>query len=80
MLSISEFKMFLYCPQQIIILKPVTGETLVESKASPCGIYGGPSGNGTGLSLSTSAFTSHCHSTNVPHNTSTLNRTSPAMC
>jgi len=40
---------------------------LDESKASPCGIYGGPSGNGTGLTLSTSAFTSHCHSTNVPH-------------
>jgi hypothetical protein len=51
----------------MIIVKPVMANYFAESEACPCVIYGRHSGNGTALSLSTSLFTSHYHSTNAPH-------------
>jgi hypothetical protein len=42
---------------------PVSAEAQVQTKASECGICGGLSGLGAGLSVSTSFLPSHCHST-----------------
>ena len=43
--------------------RPITAEARVRSRVSPCGICGGQSGTGTGLSPSTSGFPCQFHST-----------------
>jgi hypothetical protein len=41
---------------QALIRWPVTSEVRVQSQVILCGVYGGKSGLGTGISLSTSVF------------------------
>jgi hypothetical protein len=47
--------------------RPVTAEARVRSQASPCEIYGGKGGNGTGFSLSTSVFQRQYNSTSATY-------------
>jgi hypothetical protein len=51
---------------QAVSRRPLTAEARVLSRVSPCGIYGGQSGTGTGFSPSTSVFPCQFHSTGVP--------------
>jgi hypothetical protein len=51
---------------QAVSRRPLIAEAWVRSPVSPCGIYGGQSGTGTGFSLSTSVFTYQFHSTCAP--------------
>ena len=51
---------------QAVSHQSFTMKAQVLSQASPCEIYVGQSGNGTGLSHSTSVFHSQYHSTNNP--------------
>jgi hypothetical protein len=51
---------------QSVIRRPPTAEAQVRSWVSPCGIWGGQSGTGTGFSPSTSVFPYQFHSTGVP--------------
>jgi hypothetical protein len=51
---------------QAISRRPLTAETRVRSRVSPCGICGGQSGTGTGFSPSTSVVPCHFHSTGAP--------------
>ena len=46
--------------------RPYTEEARVRSRVGPCGICGGNSGTGTGLSPSTSVFPCQFNSTGVP--------------
>jgi hypothetical protein len=46
--------------------RPLTAEARVRSRISPCGICGGQSGTGTGVSTSTSVFPCQFHSTRAP--------------
>jgi hypothetical protein len=46
--------------------RPLTAEARVRSRVSPCGICGGPNGNGTDFSPSTSVFPCQFHSTGAP--------------
>ena len=45
----------------------VTAEARIQSQASPCNIYGGQSGTGTGFSPTTSVFPCQYHSTSTPY-------------
>jgi hypothetical protein len=51
---------------QAVSRQPLTEETRVRSRVSPCGICGGQSGTGTGFSPSSSVFPCHFHSTGAP--------------
>lgn len=42
---------------------PVSAEAQAQTKAGECGICGGLSGLGAGLTVSTSFLPSHCHYT-----------------
>jgi hypothetical protein len=57
------------CPAilQAVRHRSVTMKAQVLTQASPCGIYVGQSGNGTGFSHKTSVFHGQYHSTNSPH-------------
>jgi hypothetical protein len=46
--------------------RPLTAKARVRSRVSPCGICGGQSGTGTGVSPSTSVFPCQFHSTGAP--------------
>jgi hypothetical protein len=48
---------------QAVSRQPLTAEARVRSRVSPCVIFGGQSGTGTGLSPSTSVFPCQFHST-----------------
>jgi hypothetical protein len=49
----------------------LTAEARVRSRFSPCVIYGGQSGTGTGFSLSSSVFPCQYHSTISPYSSLT---------
>jgi len=49
---------------------PVTPEVRVRSHANSCEVNGGPSGTGTGFTLSTSVLPCQYHSTNAPYSSS----------
>jgi hypothetical protein len=51
---------------QAVSRRPHTAEACVRSRVSPCEIYGGQSGTGTGFSPSTSVFPCQYHSTDAP--------------
>jgi hypothetical protein len=51
---------------QAVSGRPPTAEARVRSRVSPCGIYGGQSDIGTGLSPSTSVFSCQFHSPCAP--------------
>jgi hypothetical protein len=41
---------------QVVSCRPLTMEAQVRAQVNPCGICGGQSGTGTGISLSSSVF------------------------
>jgi hypothetical protein len=51
---------------QTVSRRPLTAEARVRSWVSPCGICGGQTGAGIGLSPSTSVFPCQFHSTGAP--------------
>jgi hypothetical protein len=51
---------------QAVSRRPLAAEARIRSRISPCGICGGQSGTGTGLSPSTSVFPCQFHSTCAP--------------
>jgi hypothetical protein len=51
---------------QAVSRRPLTAEARVRSRVSPCEIYGGQSGTGSGFSPSTSVFPCQFHSTGAP--------------
>jgi hypothetical protein len=51
---------------QAVSRRPPTAEARVRSWVSPCEIFGGQSGAGTGFSPSTSVFPCQFHSTGAP--------------
>jgi hypothetical protein len=51
---------------QAVSRRPLTAEARVRSRFSPCGICGGQSGTGTGLSQITSVFPCQFNSTGAP--------------
>jgi hypothetical protein len=51
---------------QAVSRRPLTSEARVRSRVSPCGIYGGQSGTGTGFPPSTSVFPCQCLFTGAP--------------
>jgi hypothetical protein len=51
---------------QAVSRRPLTVETRVQSRVSPCGICGGQSGTGTGFSPSTSVFPCQFNSIGAP--------------
>jgi hypothetical protein len=51
---------------QAVSRRPLTAETRVRSRVSPCRICGGQSGTETGFSPSTSVFPCQFHSTGAP--------------
>jgi hypothetical protein len=51
---------------QVVSRRPPTAEARFRSRLSPCGIYGGQSGTGTGFSPSSSVFPCQFHSTGAP--------------
>ena len=51
---------------QTVSCQPLTAEAWVPFRASPCGIYGGQSGTGTGFSPRTSVFPCQFQSTGAP--------------
>jgi hypothetical protein len=51
---------------QAVSRRPLTADTQVRSRVSPCGICGGQSDTGTGFPPSTSVFPCHFHSTCAP--------------
>jgi hypothetical protein len=51
---------------QAVSRRPPTAEARVRSWVSPCGIYGGQNGTGTGFFPSTSVFPCQFHSTGAP--------------
>jgi hypothetical protein len=50
---------------QAVSLRPLTPETRVRFRVSPCGIYSGQIGTGRGFYPSTSAFPCKFHSTGL---------------
>jgi hypothetical protein len=51
---------------QAVSRRPLTAEARVRSRVSPCGIFRGQSGTGSGFSPSTSVFPWQFHSTGAP--------------
>ena len=51
---------------QAVSRRPFTAEARVRSQVSPCGICGGQSGTGTGLSQSSSVFSRQLNYTGAP--------------
>jgi hypothetical protein len=51
---------------QAVSRRPPTAEARVRYRVSPCGIFGGQSGTGTGFSPSASVFPYQFHSTGAP--------------
>jgi hypothetical protein len=51
---------------QAVSRRPATAEARFRSRVSPCGICGGQSGTGAGISPSTSVFPCQFHSSGVP--------------
>jgi hypothetical protein len=51
---------------QAVSRRSLTAEARDRSRVSPCGIFGGQSGTGTGFSPSTSVFPCQFHSTGPP--------------
>jgi hypothetical protein len=60
---------------QAVRRRPFTAETWVLSRASPCGIFGGQSGTGTGFSPRTTGFPCQFHSTGSPLHGKTKKKT-----
>jgi hypothetical protein len=51
---------------QAVSRRPLTAEARIRSLVSPCGVYGGQSGTGTGFSPSTSVLPCQFNSTGAP--------------
>jgi hypothetical protein len=51
---------------QAVSRRNLNAEAQIRSRVSPCGIFGGQSGTGTGFSTSTSVFPCQYHSTGAP--------------
>jgi hypothetical protein len=52
---------------QAVCRRPLTAETQVRARVSPCGICGGQSGTGTAFSSSSYVFLCQFHSTVALH-------------
>jgi len=52
---------------QASVYQPLTAEARFRSQVSACGICGGPSDTGTGVSLSISVFPCQYHSPNAQY-------------
>jgi hypothetical protein len=52
---------------QVVCRRPLKAKVRIRSQISPCEIYGGHSGTGTGFSPSASIFPCHYHFTNIPY-------------
>jgi hypothetical protein len=48
---------------EVVSRRPLTAEDRVRARVNPCGICGGRSGTGTGISPSSSVFLCQYHST-----------------
>jgi hypothetical protein len=66
MAAVSNYKLHLAIAQAVS-RRLLNAEARVRVQCTPCGIYGGQSGTGTGFSPSPSVFPCHYHSTDIPY-------------